>query len=579
MKNKKIIRSSKFIVLTSIIIFILYALYAFVDKAASTVPLMDYWDYITWYVEPIFEGTFSFFDFWREEDILRISPLVRFILLVDIWFFAVDIRVQVMFGFFVLSIYAVVVSYKFYFKSVQIGYMKHIILFTLTIAISIVNFNQWEVITQAFSPSFFLRMLTYIVIIYLTGDLLSVADDKAQYKKTIIVGVIMLINIVFIATPYYYALVLSLVVGVVIKTIDSKNKNALAYGGIIIVFSGIGTFLNYGLSHTTSGLVSDTLNTSFQGLFSLDTLYACVLMVGALFTHALSNNMINTIIGLFVVVFSIYITFLFIRKKLYRVSYFPLIIFLYGVISIGVIVFTRVPEFGAEYAVSSRYVVDTTFSLIGLLVMLFMIVQDSKLGLRIMAVSFCGFTVCALICCAVSEYKIAPNRAEYSNNLAIMMNDIDNYSDEELAVFQASTAQIARGGVEILKKYNLSVFNSESRYYTEKINEQSTGNSEIYEDGWVEPNSVIYVQTGKTGEIILSCYYPYEITENQVVSIFLEGDLIEEYEIVADAFDIKVRNLPKNESVELEIKSNFSQRGEAPDIRELSFMIYDVIVN
>ena len=46
----------------------------------------------------------------------------------------------------------------------------------------------------------------------------------------------------------------------------------------------------------------------------------------------------------------------------------------------------------------------------------------------------------------------------YDDKLIEIMLNIDNYSDDDLAGFQAQSPQQVREGVEIMKQYHLGVF-------------------------------------------------------------------------------------------------------------------------
>ena len=61
------------------------------------------------------------------------------------------------------------------------------------------------------------------------------------------------------------------------------------------------------------------------------------------------------------------------------------------------------------------------------------------------------------------EIKIQNYRKIYCDNLINMMLNIEEYSDDELAVFQAGDPNLVRDGVELMKKYKLGIF-----HYLEK---------------------------------------------------------------------------------------------------------------
>ena len=55
------------------------------------------------------------------------------------------------------------------------------------------------------------------------------------------------------------------------------------------------------------------------------------------------------------------------------------------------------------------------------------------------------------------EWKIAPYRKIYCENLVEGINNIDNLSGDDFAPYQ-SDEQYVRKGVEIMKKYKLGIY-------------------------------------------------------------------------------------------------------------------------
>ena len=67
------------------------------------------------------------------------------------------------------------------------------------------------------------------------------------------------------------------------------------------------------------------------------------------------------------------------------------------------------------------------------------------------------FFVGGLTISAISEMRIAPYRGAYNESIKEIMLNIDERSDEELAVTQGEASDV-RVSVAFLKRYNLSIF-------------------------------------------------------------------------------------------------------------------------
>ncbi len=88
-----------------------------------------------------------------------------------------------------------------------------------------------------------------------------------------------------------------------------------------------------------------------------------------------------------------------------------------------------------------------------------------------------------------------------------------------------------------------------------------------YTDGWIDENAEIQVMAGSTGEIEMSFYYPGEITGDEWITIYVNGDAKEYLELSDQQTETFVTTQPYK-TVTLRFKTNFyvrdaqEQRGE-----------------
>lgn len=99
----------------------------------------------------------------------------------------------------------------------------------------------------------------------------------------------------------------------------------------------------------------------------------------------------------------------------------------------------------------------------------------------------------------------------------------------------------------------------------------------IYQDGWVEPDSSLTLQSGNQGIIHISGWYGSQaLVGDEVISIYCNGSLAKDYSLTSENIEIDILCEP-NTVINLEIKTNFSFQPEPPDIRELAFVLNDIV--
>lgn len=91
----------------------------------------------------------------------------------------------------------------------------------------------------------------------------------------------------------------------------------------------------------------------------------------------------------------------------------------------------------------------------------------------------------------------------------------------------------------------------------------------VYEDGWAGRKIALYVKA-KNGKINFDIYVPYEISETIPVSIYVDGEKYEEYELCENNARISL-DVPKQKYVKIEIVNGVCKKFEN-DARELSYI-------
>lgn len=95
------------------------------------------------------------------------------------------------------------------------------------------------------------------------------------------------------------------------------------------------------------------------------------------------------------------------------------------------------------------------------------------------------------------------------------------------------------------------------------------------DDHWTEAQCGFYATPSVTGQLVLSIYYPFEITGNQVGHVFVDGQPCLDFTVTADNFEV---NIPcqAEKRMYVQINSDFAKEPGEVDKRALAFVLVGV---
>lgn len=563
---------------------VLHVLY--VNRVSYNVPHMDSWKILADQAVKFMEGNVTWEDWFPtshgEYYSLLGTPRAYF----NYHVLDLNYQFQTYAGVFYLFVESLVLYYA-YIRTVsdQTDRKKAVycMLFPFVL-LGIYNLNQWEIASFDCALSFFCRVCFYC---YMFSNI-----DRTLHKETKCVrdyiwgGVLCVIAIIVISHAYFPAAIATVAITMLYDYFSKRDWKSIRYYLIVALFviaAGIWYIATYSFSQVSGTTAAEAVGVAAK----LATLMkACLIMSGASLIHQ-SMELSLTVyywVGIFNILLSVVCTIAYFGKKKHKISYMPLMLNMYGYLTILIISYVRLNRFSVEYMVSSRYVVETTFILIGNIWMLISTLADSLQNRKISFGKIVSTVISAalllvigagIVHADITEWGIAPYRKAIFKRMAYNILNIDYVSDEALAIAQAP-AEDVREAVEMLEKYDLSVFADleESVELQNMMLEWMDPNqykivSGIHDDGWVEGTAQMYVKTGSESEIVLKGLYPFEISGDEMITITVEDETIE-YPVTENAFSVSVP-VSQNDFLKVVIESNFYVVNP-PDIRELSFI-------
>lgn len=437
----------------AVLILCFFGRLVYVSEASSNVPIMDYWRYLSELVEKSFISGESFSDLCSVNGIHK-TPYQLCLFLINIKLFHWNTQIAMYLASFVLVALCI-----YLYKIIKMVYSANgyiVQLLGAVISLIVFSLGAFEINAQEFALSFAIRIFLFIIICQLTSIILN---NKKFDNHTWLLGVCYLLAINLIGGAYSVGLSVAILFVLIFDFVKNciQKIDFNKWKHIILILSlGLGDYIYmHGLVMTQDGNVSggtmDLIKSFCEGLLAVGGV--------SLFGSYISLKVAYITGSIIILVHAIFL-FLYMKKKLYEKTYLPACLYAYVCIFYGMIFMGR-GGYGTEYLLSSRYIIDSSLAIIAdiiVIVLLIKSVDKYKMSTRVLSICTVVFIVIGVFSTNVKEMKMAPYRKMYDDKLIEIMLNIDNYSDDDLAGFQAQSPQQVREGVEIMKQYHLGVF-------------------------------------------------------------------------------------------------------------------------
>ena len=424
-------------------------------SSIGSVRLMDFWIDSGEFIEKAMTQLPRLEMFITIPHTLHWNPFGRLAEYFFVRLFGCDNRAFVYAGmlFSFLSIVYVMRIYKEHF-SVKNLYFNSLGL--IIFVMPIINLNQWEIFTLYCNFSFMFRIFIYYIIFGLLDKILHKNEQKKCLCASIYFGIINVIVILFMSQAYFLGLIAAEMVLIIIDRLINRNsKKVQVYFTVLI--SALSGFGIYYITLQRSAL---TISENVVSLGrAADYIQGILVMLGSTIvpqTIALDNISICYEIGIVIMILALIAVWLFFHMKVYEKTYFPLACLVYAFSSIIVIMIGRIDLFGLNSLTSSRYVVETTVGLLGIIQIYWYCFCKALLPIKKrlpLALILLGMAV--MMCWTnKAEMKAGPYRKAYNDVMEELALNIDNVSDEQLEIFQSAPNNV-REGIAAMKKYHL----------------------------------------------------------------------------------------------------------------------------
>ena len=413
----------------------------------------------------------------------------------------------------------------------------------------------------------------------------KVMTGEMPRKYQICTYIIIFLSVNVFGTLYSCGAVSGIALVVLYRLFKKKAKKSDIKILVLYTVCFVLYFLQYGLLNRAN---SSTAVLS-GGLFKLSSLLdmPCGLLAFCgnmvLGYSAVADGLVSDrtymIIGALVLIIILYAAILYFHKKMYDVTFLPLLLMGY---SFSVFVMVSVGRHSGMWLSNPWYHLHTVPALVAAVwIIAWSIAKCPAVRAKIKWTAIFFILLCSMLGTVIGV-KRAPYEKEWdlSKQPYFFAESIDELPvDDNGYTPLLHSPEVTMQSIETMKKYNLSIYrywNSyekmcEERGDVEKI-EKVEG---VYDDGWMGKEAIYKVYTKDRDLIILDGYYNEEITGNEEIEIKIDEETVLRYVISDSSFQIEIP-VKKNTVSTMRILAPFAKQADPPDIRILGFIIQNI---
>lgn len=469
MKKETSDRKISLCITSALLIVLAVQYWCYVDVAKTTIPFMDFWHWIALYGEKVQDGTIRFWDFFNSDLGEHIQPIGMAINFISLKWAGFDVVPSIEIGTMLRIVMALALVTYFDISFKKIHPVNDVVKLITEVALflCVINYNQWEMTTEPFNLSNVYRVANYYLS-FIWADHWLANMEKCSNKKNLLCGIIFgcfcSFLTLFVGAAYFVGHLMAIGLACLWILIQRKHNWKSYFGPMFIwgVISFIGAVgYVYLLLQRKTQIESATLS---MVVFAINLIQGICLFWGSVLVATPFINDYGSqfvaILGVVVLIGTIIIFVCYLKLHRDGTGMFPAICFLYAFCISIAITMGRNEKFGINTMCSSRYVVESSIGLFGVIWMAYSLWsgKSKKKKENILAAGAITFFCLMLLLSAKIQISFSPYMKESFENLEKIMRNIDDYTDEELGGFQANNPSDVRYCVKFLKENSLSIF-------------------------------------------------------------------------------------------------------------------------
>lgn len=466
-KVRGILRNRRF---WNIIIFAVLGVmyFRYLNSAIEKLPLMDYWNENKGgggpFLERVMTEPLRLKDIFSFQHALHWTMLGRITSYFFIRVFKCDNRAYIYAGM-LITFFTIALLLKAYSVQCDTKYIWVYALGALVCTAPIVNLNQWEIMTLYCNFTFSLRIITFLLMFYIMDRYTHRRQEKGSLTQAILYGLIGFVAIPLIGSAYFPGCVAAVFAIMALDILinskkETRKKRAVRY---CIIMAGYVLATIVYLATLVPGADDVAADTSRQLITKiLDYGKGFLVMLGSILLpqdQQMPNLENAYFLGVMTLIIAVIAVVLYFKEKMYEISYFPIACLVYAFVSIVLISAGRLGK-GIDSLTSSRYVVETTIALIGILQIYWRYITNVSREKRKRVM--CALPVLGIFClsvwCDKVEMDMGKYRKEYGRKMIEAAMNIDEVSDEELTTLFQAPGEDVREGIAVMKKYHLALW-------------------------------------------------------------------------------------------------------------------------
>lgn len=449
-------------------------------------------------------------------------------------------------------------------------------------------FNFMQLSSGGMETQVRLGILFFVIAAIMTEHILQ---EKVSLRYMISTIIMIFLSINIFGTFYSFAGIIAIFLIILIDIIRNKKieKHHLAIISTYLLCAclyffqydllGKGNMSSGGILTAVKGILTNPMIT-IKAILAYN---ASAILGYPVYVDKILPDNIYLVIGFIVTGIYIYALARYFKSKLYLKTKLPLLFLSYSIFVLALVVIGRYTVDWGWY-VSFWYTVHTKLAAIACV---WILAYDCTFGrksqIQFTSIACIGFLFIGILFGNLVELRRVPyERAYYLEKqpylFAENINELPTDGNGETPLLHNPV--VTMHAIELMKEHNLSVYKYFGSYEKmQRMQGRNVGNTlksaiilnGIYDDGWLGKSAEFKIQTGEEGKVSLTGYYPNEITGKETGTIFIDGEP-NPFKIAEPNFTL---DLPaKAESiVTVKIENDFDFQADAPDIRQLSFIL------